>query len=232
MTQESQLLRIDEITPEALTLWLTLLQASNPRGQVLLSDSDIVTEWNRLITGRRFSRDKLVTYRDELLDVGLIPSKEEVYPFGALPADVSQEQAERIAQAAIENHRSGAPDESKRDHSRLAAVLYGLDMAIVFQEIKREPVRDANGKPLFVEGKRKYYERPKWDYGYASMMIKRHGLDALIQTAFSIYEGGYLQRMEWSTLKEKKERFTAYFASVLSGDADDVESDDDFETGW
>jgi len=217
-TFETCLLRVKSITPEALSLLVTMMQVSNANNAIEINREELRKSWNRFADGRRFSQAKLTKYTDELLDKNLIQSPKRVHPFGGISEGISEEQANQIVKAAQENYRSGLPDPEKEEQAQLGRFLKSIDLEILCQKLKRHYVKDEDGNILIVDGRRKTYMSPVWDYGFAHKLLKKWGFRKIASTCFSVWEKGLLDKISYTSLKEKKKKYTSYIVKALGGE--------------
>ena len=228
--QETQLLRVQEVLPDALVVWLAMVQLSDAKNDVSAPISKIRKHVNQIAKGRRFKKEKVMMHQDQLIEVGLIPSKRKVYPFSGKSEEISDKQAERIVEAAIKNYRKGLPDlddENVPEHVRLAHLLVAFKSQVFCQQIKQKVLKGENEDPIIVDGSRKTYKSPEWDYGFAQKMLNKYGFDRIAQVISSLYEKEYLDNLGHNgTLSGKKKALTGYVLSVLKGEKNVIQEED------
>lgn len=231
--QETQLLRVGEIAPDALIVWLAMVQLSNPNNSVEAPQSELRKHVNSIAKGRRFKKEHVIECQEELIEKGLIPSKRKVHPFSGTSEEISERQAERIVEAAIQNYKRGLPDlndEDVAEHARLAHLLVAFKSSLFCQKISRKTLKDNDGNAIIVDGSRKTYEAPEWSYGFAKKMLNNYGFDRIAEVVSHLYKQGYLNNLGHDgTIRGKKEAMTSYILAVLKGEKS---IDHDSDSRW
>jgi hypothetical protein len=221
-TQESQLLRVDEVVPKALIVWLAMVQLSNGRNEVHASMKEIRRRANQLAKGRRMTSEDIMDFQDDLIEIGLLPSKNKVYPFGGTSEQVSDEQAQEIVQAAVKNYKRGLPpadDDNVAEHARLGHFLVSVRAQLFCQKFEYETLRDQNGQPILVDGQQKRFLRSVWDYAFAQKMLNQYGFDRIFEVVSNLYVKGLLDQIKHDgTRQGKKKALTRYIIAVLNGE--------------
>lgn len=189
---ESILMAPDELSLEEIGAFWVMVQNANSSGAMQVSEDELRADYRKTFS-KRPSREAFGEMLETLVEKGLVPSREAIYP-PPRQEGMSDDQRERLARAidSLENSvHKVRPHPERKDHMRVFGALTAGNLLTGVATRESHAERDPEtGLFVVAEGAKVVRKENMWDYGLVGKWIHQYGVDHVTQTICRMVSSG------------------------------------------
>lgn len=215
MTAFTSLLSLKEISQDTLCIYISILQASKPSGAIHEDPETIKKHYNKTFSKRK-STDEIKRAIDQLVEKGVMPSRQTVYPFASQNGHSKNvdEILEKLEQDMSDVRPVAAdfPDQTR--------IFAALKMANVLEIAVTEKTVRVTGddEALVVNSDQKTIDKKEWDYSLIGKMKNAYGTETIIDTICEIHLHNGFDQFDKYDFIYRREKCREYLFGALEGE--------------